>query len=724
MGAHRLVSNLLRSRTSHSSDYFREQSFMVLVAVTALPAWLWIGFSLQAQRLDAAWGIGLMGLVALTCWLTYLLHRDRYLAAVYILLSAETVYIGLMLALLREPTIGYLFTLVVVTGTLLGPYGAFVVAATVSTLQVVLACIAHAGAFPLGLLTAQIVLNLLVAGVSAQVALGLHDALVSAEQSAQEASRQVEEARRHRGELNRALKSLDLAWSQLQRANSELFQAREVADAALRFKREFAAQISHELRTSLNLVLGFSETMAFSQNSYGVKLPAPYLRDVTEIYRNSQHLLALIDDVLDLSRLDAGRMGLRREPVDLAPMLREATEIARPLVERKGLALVLDVPPALPLTLVDRTRIRQVVLNLLSNAVRATSHGQIVVRAVRDGDQIRVEVRDTGIGIAPADLERVFEEFLQVEGTQGAAGAAGLGLAVSKRIVTLHGGRMWAESQVGVGSTFAFALPLPERPAYTDAVQTRSPAPIPPQPAVVVTAEPGADEVRLLERHLEGYQVAAAPTVHDALDLAAQGGVRAVIVNASFAEILDAPLRSQTVPLIACPLPGPEQARNSLGVSCFLQKPIKGEELRSALQRVAPAARYVLVVDDDPNAVRLIERMLQGPGTVYEVARAYSGREALKRAQTQRPDAIVLDLAMEAGNGQWLIAALRQKADMGDIPIVVTTGRPVEELWRSGPIGIISGTGFTPTETLRYLQALLSAVPPAMAAAGNVALPS
>ncbi len=462
----RLHSLLGWPQVQSASDHFRERSLIALTVLTALPAWLWLGYNLQCQRIDPLGGIALMVTIVGACWLVHRLHRTHYLWAVCAFLATQMLFITSMLWLLRDLTIGYLFVIVTATATLAGPVSAIITTAIAIAIEVTLISLTQGAIGQAWTLTRQIFLHPFVASVSLLATSGLYEALDSAELSAQEASKRAEEARWHRAELHRTLKSLDLAWAQLQRANSELFYAREAADAALRFKSEFAAQISHELRTSLNLVLGFSETMAFSQDAYGVRLPAPYLRDVMEIHRNSRHLLALIDDVLDLSKLEAGRMGLRREPVDLGSMLCEAADIARPLVERKGLELVLELPQTLPMLMLDRTRIRQVVLNLLSNAVRATAHGRIVVTARSDGSQVIVHVSDTGIGISAEDLVRVFEEFYQSDGAAGSTGAAGLGLAVSKRIVMLHGGRMWAESEVGVGSTFSGtdgleASPLP-----------------------------------------------------------------------------------------------------------------------------------------------------------------------------------------------------------------------------------------------------------------------
>ncbi len=722
MRAHNLLGFLRRWHLAQpANDYFRQQSLIALIPLLAIPAWLWVGSSVQAGRLGAMSAIWLAALILGGVALAYRLQRVHYLWAVLALLAAQTLFVASALWVTRDPAFGYLFAVAIVTAMLLGPLGPLATAVAVTALQLALASLAREAAGNWALLTKQILLYLLVGGASTCNGWGLHEAVGSAELSAQQASKHAEEARRHRAELQQTLKSLDLAWAQLQRANSELFRAREAADAALRFKSEFAAQISHELRTSLNLVLGFSETMSFSQHSYGERLPAPYLRDVTEIHRNSRHLLTLIDDILDLSKLDAGRMGLRREPADLTAMLREATDIARPLIERKGLELALELPPALPAVLLDHARIRQVVLNLLSNAVRATSAGRIAIRAAHEKEQVVVQVIDTGIGIAPQRLEQVFEEFHQMEGPERPGDAVGLGLAVSRKIVQLHGGRLWAESTVGVGSTFSFALPLTSSAAYLPVTHTPMAAPPLPPPTVVMLGERETEEVRLLQRHLEGYTLLVAHTWDDAAHLASDASARAVIVNAAVNEAPDpGPL---PVPLIACPLPGPKQAERAMEVACYLEKPVTLEAVQGALRRAAPNARTLLLVDDEPAAVRLIERMVQGGSRGYRVFRAYSGKEALARVRAQVPDAIMLDLSMPDGDGLWLISVLRQDPSLASIPIIVITGHAGEQAWQSGPIGIHSPVGFTPTETLRYLQALLSAVPPATGEHRTIAPP-
>lgn len=445
-------------RVSYDVDYFRQQSFLMLAVLMALIAWSWLAWNHQIERIDSRVALLLALALVLTTWGVYRLYRAHYMWAVLFFLASHLLFTLLVLWWAQDVAMGYLFLLsILMAGSLLGPLGA--IAMVVAVWGVEWVWIVHSpliGAQTPGLWT-LLVQQALVALVAWQSSMGLHNALQSAEVSADEARHHAEEARTHRAEVQKTLKSLNLAHYQLERAHTELYHARRIADAALRFKREFAAQISHELRTSLNLILGFSETIAFSQHAYGTRLPDAYLRDVTEIHRNSRHLLALIDDVLDLSKLETGRMGLHREPVDVNAVVREATDIVRPLIDAKGLDLALDLSLSLPTLLLDRGRIRQILLNLLSNAAQVTAHGGITVCVGVWEQELRVQVRDTGPGIPPDELERVFEEFHQLERRTG---SAGLGLPVSKQIVHLHGGRMWAESEVGVGSTFAFAFPL------------------------------------------------------------------------------------------------------------------------------------------------------------------------------------------------------------------------------------------------------------------------
>lgn len=711
MSASRLVDVLrIRSHAPAEDYHSAQQSLLLLTALNAVPAWLWVSSSVQGGSVGPAVGVVLLGIILGAVATVFRWHSTHYALAVYAFVFSQLLFVSVMLLSTQDSTISFLFPLPVLTAMLAGRQGMVVAATGATAVTLVYAGITEGSAGISHAIVSRVLLYCLAAAVPMRVLCGFHSALVTADRSTQDALRHAEEARRHRAELRSTLKSLDLAWRQLQRANSELVRARESADAALDHKRQFAAEISHELRTSLNLILGFSETMAFSQHSYGDELPAPYRRDIMEIYRNSRHLLGLIDDVLDLARLDVGKMGLHRELTDLGLMLRDAADISRPLFERKGLELVLDLPPGLPALSLDRTRIRQVVLNLLSNAVRATSRGHVAVKAECADGQVLVRVSDTGTGLSAARLERVFEEYCQMRTPDGLVGSTGLGLPVSRKIIQSHGGRMWAESTAGEGSTFCFALPLPGSAVFAPLIHTPTPALPMPMPAVVVTGEPGSDEVRLLQRHLVGYSILAAGDTEQVRNLASAPGARAVVCNAAVREAQDLGLLS--VPLITCVLPGPKQVEQALQVARVLQKPVTSDAIQEALRRAAPDARSLLIVDDDPAAVRLLERMVHAGAKEYRVFRAYSGREALARVHAQRPDAMLLDLAMADGNGVWLLSRLRQDPETANTPTIVVTGRDVQQPRQTGSISITSAAGFAVTETLGYLRALLSAVPP------------
>jgi signal transduction histidine kinase/CheY-like chemotaxis protein len=709
-----LLSNA--SKWSHAqleTDYFRSEAFLATAGSVAFVAWLWVGQSVAGGQIRATHGLALMGLIGLAGWGIFRLYRTRYLHAVCIFLAAQMGLISIMIGLLQDLTLGYLFLFtIMMAGSLISGVGSFGTASLVVIIECGLVYLASTELDSAELLPMLILLQYLAALVTGQVAYGLYGALKASEISAQEARKHAEEARQHRGELHRTLKSLDLTYARLQKVNAELLQARETADAALKFKKEFTAQTSHELRTPLNLIIGFSQTMAFSQNSYGVKLPQAYLRDVTEIHRNSQHLLALIDDILDLSRLESGRIGLHFNPVNITEVLREVQETIQPLTLAKGLGLVFEAPDELPELWLDRERIHQVLLNLLGNAARLTKQGQITLQAIlrKEDNELLVQIKDTGPGISPEMLTRIFDDYQQVEGND--AGASGLGLAISQRIVELHGGRIWVESEMGKGSSFFFVLPVHQsvwqqdwQPQETSADLLNGVS----QPALVVLGEDGSDEVKLLQRHLEGHILVSASNWKNARLLVENMQARAIVTSDSMgagSEVMGAP-----VPVITCPLPGAKETAQALGVVDYLRKPLTINTLQAALKRAAPHAETLLIIDEDASTLRLIERMAQAGDRAYQIVRAYDIHEALERSRTQAPDVILFDLPMTEEEGRSLIMNLKNTPSLGSVPIIAISGRELDETPPDQPIMIYGPNGFTPTETLRYVQAILSAVP-------------
>ena len=314
-------------------------------------------------------------------------------------------------------------------------------------------------------MTSEVLLILAVGMCCSIVAYALRAQLAWAWRRSQEADSLAEQLRDRQGKLHRTMKALELTNHLLQRTNRELELSRREAEEARRMKAEFAAAISHELRTPLNIILGFTEIMSRSPEVYGeMHWPLTLRSDVSEIRRNAVYLSEFVDDVLDLARIDALRMPIRREPTRLEEVVSEAVEVVRRLVQGKPVALSVRLPDSLPSLSIDRTRVRQVLLNLLTNACRFTDEGEIAVSAQWNDGYVVVDVADTGSGIPEEALERIFDAFEQVHtwdrpGERG----KGLGLAVAKQLVLLHGGRIWARSAPGTGSVLRFGLALEPR---------------------------------------------------------------------------------------------------------------------------------------------------------------------------------------------------------------------------------------------------------------------
>ncbi|HMB22799.1 MAG TPA: ATP-binding protein [Anaerolineales bacterium] len=695
---HAKFSHLMHIPTE--ADYFRESSFLTISLLTLISAWLWVGQVVVNQSMAPLNGLLLFALVGLTTWLVYKWYREHYFRAALVFLLAQVIFFAVMIHLLDDLELGYLFLFTVFTaGALIGPAGAFG-AATLALMceLLLLQSLPETGLFPV-----LVLLQYLAAVIAAQASRGFHSALQAAESQASESRSNAAEARQHRGELHKTLKSLDMAYLQLERINGELLQARAIANEALNFKKEFVTQTSHELRTPLNLIIGFSETMAFSQNSYGVKLPAPYLRDVTEIYRNSRHLLSLIDDILDLAKLESGRMGLRFNPADVQEICQSVHDTIQPLTQAKGLDLRLELPSDLPRLWIDRARIHQVLLNLISNAARLTKHGAIHLHVEfrENRNDLLFQVTDTGPGIPADQLAQIFEEFQQAPETSGTSGTTGLGLTISQRIVELHGGHMWAESVVGQGSTFSFNLPV-YKPLGDPRPQPQTEQPQAVQPSIILLADENAGDFGLLQRHLDGYLLTSAPDWEVASQLVSKVQARAIISGHEPPAHINL-----SVPVIVCPLPSSHEMAQAWSVDGYVRKPLTIRALRSALRQHAPEATKLLLVNEDSSSLRLVERMVLGLDSDYQVSRAYDTAEALERLRSNQPDAVLLDLGA-TGSREFI----RQVKAQGKTPVLALSGLDLDDNLPSRPIYIASANGFTVTEILKFLQGILSVVPP------------
>jgi len=546
-----------------------------------------------------------------------------------------------------------------------------------------------------------------------------------------EADRRTREAEDHRGQLAQAWQQLDLAYQRLERLNDALELAWRAADEAERSKMELATNLSHEMRTPLNLIIGYSEMMMSSPSNYDdAALPASYRGDMSAIYRSAQHLLALTEDVLDLARLEAGRLSIVKETVDLGQIVREAVALVREYAESKGLELRVDLPSDLPPMALDRLRIRQVLLNLLTNAARLTEHGRISVRVQSREHDVRVEVADTGPGIGAAEMPRVFERFVTRDQAKGGRrGGVGLGLPISKWFVELHGGEMGVDSVPGVGSTFWFNLPAETIEAQAPAAVRAGRAAVRWRPSgqVVVLAHADPELAHLLQRRLEGFQIEMAPDLAAAQALAVEMGAAAILADAD-AVAADEALGS-VVPVVRCSLPRSGRLAHRLGVADYLIKPVSREVLLRSIGNLGRPINRVLIADDDVHFVRLLSRMLRSRESRCSIATAHNGEEALAKMSAEQPDLLLLDLVMPRLDGAGVLSQMAAHPQFKDLKVIVISARGEGEdtLSLGRDLHIVKPEGFRLAELAKVVGAALSQMAPSrapLAATERASLPT
>ncbi len=534
----------------------------------------------------------------------------------------------------------------------------------------------------------------------------------------------LEQARDRQAHLNSALRSLDITATSLSQAKQQLIAARNQAEAAWMLKERFAAKISHELRTPLSVILGFSEIMYLSSEVYGDMAWPPTLRqDVYQIYRNSRHLLAMIDDILDLSRFEVTGFSLNKELTPLEPLLREALDIVGDFFHDRPVALDLNVAANLPVLNIDRTRILQVLLNLLSNAARVTDKGMVQVTAQQADGEVLVRVTDTGPGIPPERQPQLFEEFRQVDQAHARGrGGAGLGLAICKRFVEAHDGRIWVESEQGVGTSFAFALPIPGQvPRSPGLLVGRSPTlDAQEMRPTVLLVDPDPSVGLLMRRRFDDYEVVQVEGAAQLPEAVERHQPLAVIVNkppeellAHREEVLDEEI-AQSIPVFECSLPSQFWMARRLGAAACLSKPIRTDVLVREIYR-AGDVHDILIADDDGGIAQLVERALQVEGRRFSVRQAFDGASALSAMQARRPDLLLLDLIMPTVDGFEVLQRMRSETALAGVPVIVLTGTTLDENAQrhAGRALTIRRTGgLTTSDTLSCLSALFSALRP------------
>ena len=463
--------------------------------------------------------------------------------------------------------------------------------------------------------------------------------------------------------------------------NQQLELRNREVERANRLKSDFLASMSHELRTPLHTIIGFSELL---REEIEGTLNEKQKRFLGHIHQDSLHLLELINDILDLSKIEAGRLELRIEDFDAAQAIEEVMASVRPLAINKALNLTSNIAEGVCLK-ADRVRFKEVLYNLLNNAVKFTPHsGRIRIDGSTDPDFARIAVNDTGIGLPPEEHESIFNKFYQAAATtKGIREGTGLGLAITKRLVEQHGGRIWIESEVGKGSRFSFTIPLatakPAEPEEVASAENQGPL------VLIIEDEKAAQEllVSYLEPH--GYRTATAGSYDEAVRKAVDLRPDAITLDLimpgqtgwkALQKLRNIP-ETATIPIIVVSVLEEQKSALTLGATDYLTKPVaRGtflNVLRRHIKRDGSDTPRVLVVDDEVDSLHLMREVLDSAG--YVPVLAQNAYEALNILDQQDVAAAVLDLVMPGMSGFELIERMRSSFRMSEIPIVVLTGK-------------------------------------------------
>jgi signal transduction histidine kinase/DNA-binding response OmpR family regulator/HAMP domain-containing protein len=510
--------------------------------------------------------------------------------------------------------------------------------------------------------------------------------------------------------------------------NARLFQEIEEKGRQLELtsqhKSQFLANMSHELRTPLNAIIGLTEIMVNNAPRFGTEKAAEPLH---RVHRAGTHLLGLINQVLDLTKIEAGKLEFSPETVNLAPLLEDIIGTARQLAEQNKNRLILEVQENLGQLTVDPMRLRQILLNLLSNACKFTKQGEIKLRVKKIVDArnwIEIAVADTGIGMTPEQQSKLFKEFTQVDpSTVRQYGGTGLGLAIARKLARMMGGDVTVASEPGKGSVFTVRLPAGAHSQARSSVGSDGRLSATFDRVLVIDDDATARE--LIADHLkaEGFSVVTAEGGVEGLKLAKELRPTAITLDVMMPDLdgwsVLAALRQDPdlaeIPVIMITIVDEHRRGIALGAAGYLMKPIDRERLRRMIGRFQAPARptRVLVVEDDAIQRERMLGWLEGPQ--WTVREAENGREALNRIQENKPDVILLDLMMPEMDGFAVVAALQKEAGWQDIPVIVITARDLDakdrERLNFGVQSVLVKERFRPADLVERVRRLVETKP-------------
>lgn len=450
-------------------------------------------------------------------------------------------------------------------------------------------------------------------------------------------------------------------------------------------KSEFVSTVSHELRTPLTAIKGYVDLLMEGEAG---ELSETQREFLTIVKHNSDKLVGLINDLLDISRIESGRVHLQVVPVDLSDVVADTAGTFSAAFGPGGLSLDIGLPEDLPRIAADPKRIGQVLTNLVSNAVKYSPHGGTVrVSARAEVDEVVVDVADTGLGLSEEDSERVFGKFFRADSSSTQeVGGTGLGLAICKSIVELHGGDIWVESELGTGSTFSFSIPVAP-PGLVRLPSVEGPSERHRGLVLVVDGEEHIADLTETLLVRRGYTVLKASTGREAIEMIARNRPDAVTLDVMLSDMdgfellqrIKADPETAGIPVVVLSVVCDEGKSCRLGAADYLEKPIDEDRLLSILRRVlvSELTPHALVVDDDKAVVDRLSELLRERG--FAVIPAYDGHEALAALGRGLPDVVLLDLEMPELDGYELMRRIKTDATMRDLPVIVMTGHEFDE---------------------------------------------